>query len=305
METIEIQNDSARLVVIPAMGAGIAAYEALRQDGLSVPLLRRWKPSSDADPFALACNLLVPWSNRISGGGFVYQEQFHPLAPNFPGQNHPLHGNGFQVPWNVLQSSATSVTLELRDAVVGPFRYAASVRYETRGTSLEMELTVENQASEVLPYGMGFHPWFPRHPGTRLRAPAATVWHEDAEHLPTHAQLVSDVPEWDFIKSKSLPRGWINNGFAGWNRTAEIIQPEDGLRCSISASENLGVYLLYSPSEHGGFFCFEPVSHLVDAHNLKVVGGLVALRSGERFTGSIRLDWRWEAMEHWLTDKST
>ncbi len=146
---------------------------------------------------------LVPWSNRISGGGFVYQDRFHPLAANWPPQKHPLHGNGFQVPWQVVQCSGNTITLGLRDAAVGPFRYAESVCYEIRDCSLETSLTVENQADAVLPYGMGFHPWFPGHPGTRLRAPATSVWHENADHLPTHEQPLAAVPEWDFSDPES------------------------------------------------------------------------------------------------------
>ena len=160
---------------------------------------------------------------------------------------------------------------------------------------LEMVLTVENQAAETLPYGLGFHPWLPRRQGTRLRAPATTVWHENAKHLPTHVEPVSKIPEWDFRQSKSLPQGWINNGFAGWNRQAEIIQPEDGLTISLAASAPLGIYLLFSPSQSSDFFCFEPVSHLVDAHNLKTDGGLVPLKPGERLSAFMRLNWHWES----------
>jgi aldose 1-epimerase len=294
MELLEIQDGRARVTVAPALGAGLASYEALRRDGIAVPLLRSWRPAAGADPFALAGNLLLPWSNRISGGGFSYQGRFHPLQPNWPGEKYPLHGNAFQTPWAVRQHTAAAVTLELRGAPVGPFHYAATVRYELRDGALETELSVENCGDETLPYGLGFHPWFPRHPGTRLRAAAAAVWHEDAEHLPTLAQSVAELQEWDFQQPRPLPPGWINNGFAGWNGAAEILQPEDGLSLTLSASETLGAYLLYSPSPASDFFCFEPVSHLVDAHHLKAAGGLVALPPGGRLAGNMLLDWRWE-----------
>lgn len=292
MESIEIQDRRSRLVVIPAVGAGVARYDAFRVDGSATPLLRSWNPAAGADPFSLACNLLVPWSNRISGGGFSYQGRFHPLSPNFAGEKYPLHGNGLQVAWTVLHHSATAITLELRSKPIGPFDYVASVSYELHDGSLTMALAVENQAERSLPYGLGFHPWLPRHPGTCLQAAAATVWQEDTEHLPTREEPVAGLPDWDFSLTKPLPRGWINNGFAGWNRQARIIQPEDGLILTLSASETLGIYQLFSPAADSGFFCFEPVSHLVDAHNLAVAGGLVALEPGESLCASIRLDWQ-------------
>jgi aldose 1-epimerase len=291
MRQIEIQDGRARLVVLPALGAGVASYEARRPDGTTVPLLRSWSPSAGDDPFSLACNLLLPWSNRISGGGFSYQRRFHPLVPNIKGSKFPLHGNGFQNPWNIRRSTSTSVTLELSDAPVGPFCYAATVNYELRDGSLGMWLILENRGDETLPYGMGFHPWLPRHPNTCLLAPAVTVWHEDAEHLPTQEESVTNLPNWDFRRSKRLPQGWINNGFTGWSRKAIISQPEDGIELTLSASETLGAYMLYSPSAESKFFCFEPVSHLVDAHNRPENGGLIPLKPGEQLAGAMRLDW--------------
>ena len=37
---------------------------------------------------------------------------------------------------------------------------------------------------------------------------------------------------------------------------------------NIEAEPLLSTYILYSPSDQAGFFCFEPVTHPVDAHNL-------------------------------------
>ena len=122
MEQFEIQDSRAQLVVVPALGAGIVRYEASRKDGTSVPLLRSWNASAGAVPFSLACNPLLPWSNRISGGGFSYQGRFHPLEPNLQGQKYPLHGNGFQVPWTIESSvpSSDSGSVRLAEAGLAP-----------------------------------------------------------------------------------------------------------------------------------------------------------------------------------------
>ena len=47
----------------------------------------------------------------------------------------------------------------------------------------------------------------------------------------------------------------------------DIFWPEHPAKLRIEAPPPLGFYLVYSPSEDSGFFCFEPVSHVVDAHN--------------------------------------
>ena len=46
----------------------------------------------------------------------------------------------------------------------------------------------------------------------------------------------------------------------------------------------LRTYILYSPGRDASFFCFEPVSHVVDAHNLPggpEANGLAILAAGE------------------------
>ena len=50
-----------------------------------------------------------------------------------------------------------------------------------------------------------------------------------------------------------------------------------------------GVLIVYSPAADAGFFCFEPVSHPVDAHHGE---GLTALEPGESMTASMRLAWQ-------------
>jgi len=45
----------------------------------------------------------------------------------------------------------------------------------------------------------------------------------------------------------------------------------------------LSTYMLYSPGSESDFFCFEPVTHLIDAHNRpggSEVNGLVVLHTG-------------------------
>ncbi|WP_434221225.1 hypothetical protein [Mesorhizobium caraganae] len=64
-----------------------------------------------------------------------------------------------------------------------------------------------------------------------------------------------------------LPRSWVNNAFDGWDRRARITRPEDRIAISLTASPALDVFILYSRSQDADFFCFEPVSHYVDAHH--------------------------------------
>jgi len=73
---VELNVGVLRLAMIPAMGAAIGRIDLLC-DGSPVPLMRPMPAEYVDDRFSLACNLLLPWVNRISGGGAV-----------------PIHGNG-------------------------------------------------------------------------------------------------------------------------------------------------------------------------------------------------------------------
>ena len=278
-DPVVLTDGVAEVAVCPDLGGGLAAYDLWR-GGRRAPLFRR-APASTADPFALASIVLVPWSNRISGGGFAFGHRFHALAPNLPGEACPIHGNGFQLPWHVTQRASEAVTLTVASNGPGPFRYEATLRYALAGGALTMRLDVTHCATEKLPYGLGFHPWLPRTAATTLCAPAAHVWLEDARHLPAGRVAISARPAWDFARARALPSGWVNNGFDGWGCTARIAWPDRRLALTIDAAPPLGAYLLYSPGAHGRFFCFEPVTHPVDAHNLPGAPGLIALAAGE------------------------
>jgi aldose 1-epimerase len=292
--TIKICDGISEAVILPSIGAALSSYgliESGRQEPLfrSTPPLFRSSPASAPSPFDLACNLLVPWSNRISRGGFTFRGRFYPLEPNLPGEPSPIHGNGFSSPWQVIEHGPASAKLQLSSEGPGPFRYEAVVIYALSGGALTVDLAVTNLMTEPLPYGLGLHPWLPRTPATTLRAPAHEVWLEGERHLPTNRVSVVSRPEWDFAKHHALPPDWINNGFTGWSGSATIVWPERGLALDIDASPPISTYLLYSPGATADFFCFEPVSHSVDAHNLPggpENAGLVVLAPGD--TLSIR-----------------
>jgi aldose 1-epimerase len=271
--TLTLTDGVAEVVVAPDLGAGLASYDRVEGDRRT-PLFRPCRNISMAQPFALASNLLLPWSNRISGGGFHFAGRFHPLAPNLEGEPYPIHGNGFSSAWTVEALTRASVELSLTSNGPGPFRYAARASYGLQDGALTMRLTIVNRGAEPLPFGLGFHPWIIRTPDTLLEAKADWVVLETGDHLPSDKAPVSTRPQWNFGARRGLPGGWINNAFLGWDGRAEIVWLDRKLALEVEADPPLKVYILYSPSAEADFFCFEPVSHTVDAHNAS--GGPVA-----------------------------
>ena len=162
------------------------------------------------DLFSLAGNILVPFSNRISGGGFDWAGIHHPLEQNFAGDPFPIHGDAFQREWT-LQHHPTGAQMDLAVGAFGPWRYRASQIFHLSETGVKIELSVTNTGASSLPFGCGFHPWFPRSAETRLRFSAKEVWMEDERHLTTEQLCLSDAPEWSFALGRALPETLINN----------------------------------------------------------------------------------------------
>ncbi|MDX0111185.1 aldose 1-epimerase [Sinorhizobium meliloti] len=266
MPAIELSNGEARLIARPDLGAGLTAFDVLH-DGVWQAIFRRVDPST-AHPFALSNILLVPFSGRVSGGGFTFDGTFHALPRNVETELYPIHGNGFSVAWDVASLSADLLTLTLSAEGPGPFRYDATMSYRLQGAGLVMELSLVNRARIRLPYGAGFHPWFVRERDTTLHAPARGVWLEQSDHLPKAHDAIAAQADLDFNRPKPLPARWINNWFDGWDGRARIHWPSRGLAVDVDASEGLRQYVVFSPAAAADFFCFEPVTHPVDAFNL-------------------------------------
>lgn len=276
--------------IIPSLGGGIARFDLLR-DGRRIDVFRGCPQGGTDDPGELGLYVLVPWSNRISGSGFTFGGVFHSLTPNIADEPCPIHGNGWLSSWRVSHNDDCRVRLEHEALGPGPYRYGATLDYTLETDAMTIRLEARNRASLALPFGLGFHPWLPRTPATRLLAEAESVWLEDARHLPVKRVPVRSRPDWDFSSSRSLPAGWINNAFTGWNGQATISWEDRDLAVDLEARPPLSTFILYSPSADAPFFCFEPVSHVVDAHNLPPgpeAHGLVVLTPGTTLAAECR-----------------
>jgi aldose 1-epimerase len=291
MNGVSLSNGTARITVRPDLGAGLTSFGVLHQGGWT-PAFRSVDPPTD-HPFDLSNILLIPFSGRVSGGGFTFKGIFHPVERNMATEKYPIHGSGFSAEWTLADRTAEAATFLLDAQTQGPFHYSAVVTYRLDGSALTMDLSVRNRANIALPYGLGFHPWFVRDHNTFLTAGADRVWLEHEDHLPRAVEPVSAHPDLDFNKSKKLPVQWVNNWFDGWDRKARVDWPDRGLAVEVEASERLDRYVLFSPSDDADFFCFEPVSHPVDAFNLPkgpLEHGMVSLEPRREVRGSVRFN---------------
>lgn len=74
------------------------------------------------------------------------------------------HGFAHDMEFRLVERSATSITLELRDSAetqeLWPYEFVLQSKYLLTGEKLENVVTVLNPGDESLQFGMGFHPSF-------------------------------------------------------------------------------------------------------------------------------------------------
>jgi aldose 1-epimerase len=290
VQRLRLRNGSLEASILPDCGAGLASFDWV-EGGSPLPLMRRLSEEiRDPDPNQLACYPLVPWSNRIGHGRFELRGTTFRLAPNYPGQRYPIHGEGWLSRWKVAGQTDASAELTLDRSGGSPFAYAANLSYSMSDRSMSVELSVENRGNDDMPYGLGLHPWFDRTPGVLLRAPARGIWLSGDDLLPVgHSAPPEDAR---FDRVKPLPRRLIDNCFTGWDGTASISWPERGAELRIESTPRLERYVLYCPPGQA-HFCFEPVTHDIDAFNLPepfARGGLKILAPGESLSMRVNFE---------------
>lgn len=237
---------------------------------------------------------LVPFGNRIGGNAFSFEGREYRLTPN-TGDRYRLHGDGWLSTWTIEAASENSATLLLshKADTAAPWSYLAQQTFTLDDHGMALTLSVENTGSVALPFGLGWHPYFPLTPRTRLIAPSSSVWLEGNDHLPT--EEIPIPADLDFRKAAPLPDRWINNGFEDWNGCARIDWPERGVTLKIDADPIFSRYVVYRPDKRRDpaytedWFCFEPMTHAVDGFRLPGMAGLVPLSPGERLEGRIAM----------------
>jgi aldose 1-epimerase len=279
MPTLRLENGVLCAEVLPEAGGGLLRFDLLRDDDV-MPIFRPGEADAALrDTRTLACYPLVPWSNRIGGGRFPFRGRTIEVPRTRGDEPYPLHGHGWLMPCHPVSQTATSVELAAMVDHGRPFRYLALQRYVLAGNTLNIALTVRNEGSP-LPFGLGVHPFFPRTPDVQLRAGATAMWQSAPDNLPT--VLNAPSADADFRKLRKLDASAaINHSFEGWDGRAEIVWPSR--RVSVGITADTSCYVLYTPVAYD-FFCFEPVDHAINAHNLPGLPqdhGLTILGTGQ------------------------
>jgi aldose 1-epimerase len=281
-EIVTLERGKHRLQLAPRLGGGIAAWDWKSADGWT-PLLRPWDRVSE-DRYTLACFPLLPWSNRITQGGFEHDGKFHPIRPNRSDEPYPIHGDGWLQQWHVADHAEDGIRLSLESHAFdgNPYDYAATQSFRLLPDGLSIDLSVTHLGQGSLPYGLGLHPYFLRNEFTRLRSRASGVWLSGADPIPV-AYSNTLPPTWDYNEPAPLEGPLIDNCFGGWDGESVIEYPDRGLSITMTMADCNGYSLMYRPPGLS-YFCLEPITHPIDAFHMPGRPGLAVLSTGQSLT---------------------
>jgi aldose 1-epimerase len=281
-ETVSLESDSQRLQLMPNLGGSVAAWDWKTRDGWT-PLFRPWDGASE-DRYTFACFPLVPWSNRITDGGFEQDGMFHPIRANRSNEPYPIHGDGWLQTWHITDRSDRRIELSLESHRFdgNPYHYASSQTFRLLPDGLAIDLTVTHLGRQPLPYGLGLHPYFVRNEKTRLLSKASGVWLSGEDPIPV-AHTAAFPATWDYNTPSSLEGPLIDNCFSGWDGRSVIDYPDRGLTLTMNMADCGGYSLMYRPPGLP-YFCLEPITHPIDAFHMPGRPGLRVLAGGENMS---------------------
>lgn len=276
---IVIKSDALRLHVRPELGGCI--------EGLwwkELPVLRSSSAGALHNVRLSACYPLIPFSNRVAHAQLVWNGTSHPLVKNFAGEEHSIHGIGWQRAWEVLEQTDDFCMLSLEHAAdrSWPFAFDASQTFRLHGNALEMTMSITNQSSQAAPVGLGWHPYFVKRLRSHIAFEASGVWDMNAEKLPTDLQPSAGLRQ-------DCATLVVDNCFEGWSGNATL--RDEAMQVAISSDMHRLVVFTNAEKD---FVAIEPVSHTNNAMNAgnskeSAERGVVTLQAGQSWQVSMQI----------------
>ncbi|MEG9249239.1 aldose 1-epimerase family protein [Arthrobacter sp. Soc17.1.1.1] len=213
-----IEGDGYAAVVL---GLGAAVRE-LTYEGR--PLVVGFGADEEMPNFRGA--FVAPWPNRIADGRYSFDGVDHELPVNEPERGTALHGLVFDIPWTLVEHSASAVTLgcTIEPTEAYPFTVALHARFSVGPDGFRTDVTALNTGSRRAPYGVCPHPYLLAGPSPLdewvLELPASTVLTVTPDRLlPVAKEPVEGTP-FDFRSAHLIGDVQIDHAFTDISRDA-------------------------------------------------------------------------------------
>lgn len=219
-----------------------------------------------------------------------------PLCGGLPDQTYtsggkiyqiPQHGFARNLPWTVVSSStdhAAALTLTLSSNVqtrlVYPFDFQLEFTYSLQGGKLAIASKITNQSEFIMPFSLGFHPYFAAPDKTQLEFQIPSSAYEDHQNNLTFAfrgEFDLAAPEVDVIfRQLQNNTALVKDHAQGLQMTLEMDNPTP------TFDKNFYRHLVFWTVKDRNFYCLEPWSAARNALNTQT--NLTTLEPGTSLT---------------------
>lgn len=236
---ITLTSKNIRCTIDPQFGGRISSLMSFGRELLVTQ-------NGETNPQKWGSYPMVPYAGRVRNGKFKFESTNHQLEINMA--PHAIHGTVLDRSFNVIESSPTSVTMQIdlgsRFAYHGAVTQTVSVNDDV--VNFELELATSDTR---MPGQVGWHPWFAR--PCRIETHFEKMYLRDEFGIPTGETISPPAPPYD-------------DCFTGSRRSPKIIFDDS---ITVTIDSDCSHWVVYDQTSHA--ICVEPQSGPPDGFNLE------------------------------------
>jgi len=295
---ISLSNGAARAELVPALGGRIASCVLPRPDQ------PHEAPRAVLHPFPTTETQvehwakggiypLVPYWGRIAQSVLRHGGHEYALPPYPDAAPHTLHGVAQRRPWQVVDLAGDRITLVHQHVADAHWPWPFEARLDVRLHCFDLEVCIalRNMADEVVPAGIGLHPYLSASAHSVLQFHAPVLWEATPDCLALRP--ITAFSGANFAAGRALGDETFTGLYQHW-RSPLSLKSADGAQLLLSATETLDHLVVHQPAGTP-YVCVEPVSHTADAFNLHArhvrETGTRLLAPGQVLEGAMSLAW--------------
>lgn len=297
IEVVQLADPTHKVEVSIVPSLGNIAYE-MKVAGKNILFFpSRSLTEFQQRPGLAGVPFLGPWANRLDGDSYWANGKKYSLNLDLgnvrrDGNKKPIHGLlSFTKLWTLAAANADDKSAWATSKLEFwkypelmaqfPFAHTLTMTYRLANGELEVETTIDNHATEPMPVGIGFHPYF------RLDDAPRDQW---KVHLAARDHMILDgtlIPTGEhkpvaFTDPQPLQGVQLDDVFSnlvrGGDGKAKFWVEGAKQRITVTYGPKFPVAVVYAPPGRE-YVCFEPMAAITNGFNLAHSGAWKELQS--------------------------
>jgi aldose 1-epimerase len=238
--------------------------------------------------------ILLPYPNRLRDGQYAHEGKTYQFELTNAATQNSIHGFGKDAPmtvdsvWENAKDTGIKCSWQHDGSHAAyPFRFTAEITMILRGGKFEMTMAFKNNSEQVIPVGLGWHPYFKmseKSNDSALKMPDCQLIGIDERMLPTGEKTDFKL----FKRLTTISDSTLDNGFFIKNQTknAETVLASEHGKLTFwqeTGARKWNFLQVFTPP-HRKSVAIEPMTCNIDAFNNG--DGLVILKPSESLEGA-------------------